>query len=385
MKKFRTVKVATVSMSHLTHDIYTAFLAPLLPFLIQKHGLSYFMVSLLIVVMRAPALANIVFGLMSDRKGFKYLIVITPAITAITMSFIPVLDHYMHIYILVFIAGTSSALYHVPAPVIIREMAGDKIGRGMSFFMFSGELARTLGPIIILGAITWLGINYSWLIFIPGVIIAVLLYFQVRNIKTAEPPNKISKFESFGVVMREMKPILPVMSGLIVSKAFLLLALTSFLPTFISSKGGELWLAGISLSVLELSGAAGAMISGTLSDKIGRRNVMLISSIAAPIFLVAFVFADGWVAFPMLIILGLLAFSATPVIMAWVLDSDTEYPATANSVFMTINFFSSSVVALLFGHLGDIIDLETTYLISAGISFIGVFFALKMPKEELNS
>ena len=40
-REFDLTKVLTVSAGHLTHDIFTAFLPPVLPLLIEKSSLSY--------------------------------------------------------------------------------------------------------------------------------------------------------------------------------------------------------------------------------------------------------------------------------------------------------------------------------------------------------
>lgn len=39
-QEFNLSKVLTVSAAHLTHDVFTAFLAPVLPLLINKFGLA---------------------------------------------------------------------------------------------------------------------------------------------------------------------------------------------------------------------------------------------------------------------------------------------------------------------------------------------------------
>lgn len=39
-KKFKKSEVFTISSAHMIHDIYSAFLAPLLPLLIEKLGIS---------------------------------------------------------------------------------------------------------------------------------------------------------------------------------------------------------------------------------------------------------------------------------------------------------------------------------------------------------
>jgi len=62
------------------------------------------------------------------------------------MSFLGHSNSITMLFILLFIAGASVSLFHVPSPVMIKTVSGDQIGTGMSFYMVGGVLARTLGP-----------------------------------------------------------------------------------------------------------------------------------------------------------------------------------------------------------------------------------------------
>ena len=86
MKKFQTGNVIIISIAHLLHDIYSSFLAPILPLLIEKLSLTYSMVGALTVVQRIPFLINPFLGLLADKMQMRYLIIVTPAITAIGAS-----------------------------------------------------------------------------------------------------------------------------------------------------------------------------------------------------------------------------------------------------------------------------------------------------------
>jgi FSR family fosmidomycin resistance protein-like MFS transporter len=59
------------------------------------------------------------------------------------------------------------------------------------------------------------------------------------------------------------------MAGFILFRAGMKSALTLYLPTYLIGKGESLGFAGISLSVLQLTGAAGTFGAGYISDKIG--------------------------------------------------------------------------------------------------------------------
>ncbi|ROL57574.1 MFS transporter [Bacteroidetes/Chlorobi group bacterium ChocPot_Mid] len=207
---------------------------------------------------------------------------------------------------------------------------------------------------------------------------------QIKDIPVRIKSNNNNKPPTLLEVIKLRKEIFIISGALVLSKSFMILALTSYLPIYMTNKGASLWLAGVALSVIELAGAAGTFLSGSLSDKIGRRNMLFITTLLAPVFMLIFVFSKGWLLFPILIILGLLVFAVSPVVMAYVFENEKEYPATANSIFMALNFGVGSIVALFIGFLGDSIDLDMTYISTALLSLIGLPFILKMPKKNYN-
>jgi FSR family fosmidomycin resistance protein-like MFS transporter len=162
-------------------------------------------------------------------------------------------------------------------------------------------------------------------------------------------------------------------------------ALTLYLPVYLRDKGESLWYAGISLALLQLAGAAGTYFSGTISDKIGRRTMLLIITMISPVLMWFFISTEGIFTFPLLIIIGLFLVAPTSVNLAIVNEMDTEHTAFVNSIYMTINFVTSSLMLLLVGISADHLDLDLTYQLSAGIAFIAIFFAARVPKRKVHS
>jgi len=65
---FETGKVATLAAVHFIHDTFTSFIAPLLPLLIEKLGLSLTLAGSLSVFSGLPSLFNPFLGVLADRK-----------------------------------------------------------------------------------------------------------------------------------------------------------------------------------------------------------------------------------------------------------------------------------------------------------------------------
>ncbi|MDP8203378.1 MAG: MFS transporter [Candidatus Tenebribacter mawsonii] len=380
--EFQFGNVLTVSLAHLSHDIYSAFLAPLLPLLISKLGISLSMAGLLDVTRKLPSLFNPFVGLIADRICVRYFIILTPAITGIAMSLLGAAPSYPILLILLFVAGISNTLFHVPSPVMIKHVSADQTGKGMSYYMLGGELARTLGPLLITAAISWWGLEGSWRVMPLGIIASIILYIKLKNISINKDFQRKKKKTGAGETFKKLIPFFVIIFGITIFRAAMKLALTLYLPTFLTQQGNTLWIAGISLAILQFSGAIGTFFAGPISDKFGRKNILLITSIVNPILMWIFISSNGSFMIPLLIVMGFFLFASGPVLLALVQDTDSEHPSFVNGIYMTISFGVSSLMVLLIGFLGDSFGLIITYKICAIISIASIPFILMLNKKN---
>ena len=373
----------TVSFAHLVHDIPTSFLAPILPVLIDKFSLSVFMAGLLDIFRRLPSLANPFLGLVADRISIRYIIIITPGLTAVLMSLIGVAPGYTFLAVLMLMSGVSSSLFHVTAPVMIKHVSGGRIGRGMSFYMLGGELARTLGPLVILGSISLWGMEGTYRLVPFGAAASVILFFMLKDLSIEREPEEKGDGGARKVFVR-LLPFFVSVTGIFFCRAAMKSALTIYLPTYLTSKGASLWLAGISLSVLQLSGAGGTFLAGIISDRIGRKKTLLIITAANPVLMWLFMTLDDRFAIPVLIVTGLFLFASGPVLLALVHDIDSNRMSFINGIYMTLNFMLSSLMILLVGLAADRFGLEPTFKASAFVAAGSVLFVIFL-KPQPNS
>ena len=380
MKKFRRGEVGTISFSHFAHDVYSSFLAPMLPLLINKLGISLTDAAFLDIARRIPSLFNPIFGLMAEKVNVKYIVILMPSITAICMSFLGLANSYMVALILLFVAGLSAALYHIPSPVMIKEASGDKVGKGMSFFMVGGETARTVGPLIITGAISLWGLEGTYRLVPFGLLASFLLFLKLRNFQVHSSFSKKREKGDTKKFLKLYTPFFSAIGGFMLFQSAMKSVLVLYLPVYLTQNGSSLWYAGISLSVLQFFAVLGTLFSGSYSDKIGRYNMLLISSIVSSVFMVLFVYFHEVALFPLLAVIGFFLFATGPVLMASVQDLNSGMPTFANSLYMSVNFGVSSIVVFVVGKLGDNIGLNATYKIAAAMSFVCIAFVFVLKK-----
>jgi len=376
-EQFQTGRVLTITAGHAVHDTYTAFLPPLLPVFIADLALSKTEAGLLTVFMQGPSLLQPFIGHLADRVNLRTFVILAPAVTAAVMSLLGVAPGYAMLALFLVVVGLSSASLHSVGPVITGNLSGRSLGRGMGLWMVGGELGRTLGPIVIVSAVRLLTLEGTPWLMIAGFLTSVILYVRLQD-APGRPPNA-GQGLPWRQALHGMGPLLVPLTGIIVARSFMVSALTTYLPVFLSEEGADLWFAGASLSVLEAAGVVGALLGGSISDRLGRRWVLLISLLTTPLLMFVFLAVKGWLQIPLLLMLGFTALSVTPVIMALMQESFPENRALANGVYMSLSFGLRSGVVVVLGALGDLFGLRLAFTASVIITLLGLPFILLLP------
>ncbi len=382
--RYHKWRVIDISLAHFTHDVYSSFLAPLLPLIIEKLGLNYFLAGSLTLYGRLPSLMNPFIGWLADKIIIRYFIIFTPAITAIAMSLIGLADSYFQLLVLLLIMGFSAAFFHVPAPVLIKNVSGDKRGMGMSFYALAGELARALGPLLIVSAVSWWGLEGSWRVMPLGLVASVILFFRLRKLKDFDikPPAKKTPLRKGELKL--LVSFFTIVVGYILGRGILRALLVTFLPTYYTNNGSSLWMGTIALVIVELAGAAGTLLGGNYSDKIGRKKTLVIIAIAMPVLMLLYNISSGAVAIFFLALSGLFMFGSAPVLLALVNDYKSDRPSFINSIYMTLSFVFGAGSSMLVGYLADIYGLDNLFLYSPLLALVAVPFAFLMPEFNDN-
>jgi FSR family fosmidomycin resistance protein-like MFS transporter len=295
------------------------------------------------------------------------------------MSLIMAAPSYSLLLILLFLSGISAALYHVPSPVLVAGYSGIRKGRGMSLFMSGGELARTLGPMVAVAALSWLGTDRFFLVMGLAIITSVLLWLTLET-----PPEKpgFKRSGSLKQAFAEIRHVLVPLSGILAARAGMHASMGIFLSVFIKQQTGSLWYGGAALALYEAFGVAGVLSAGTLSDWLGRRKVLFCALATAPVALLLFVHTSGILKIGMLVITGFSVLSTTPVMLAIVQDNAVKQPSAANGMFMMVSFAVRSFAVVVVGAVGDVAGMENMFVISALAGFLSLPFLIRLPDRK---
>jgi FSR family fosmidomycin resistance protein-like MFS transporter len=256
--------------------------------------------------------------------------------------------------------------------------AGDeRKGFALSLFMAGGGIGRSLGPLLVVWAVSLWGLNSTYRLMVFGWVMSIILFFQLRNLENLTVPR--GSLKSNLPVFRDF--FIP-LAVILVLRSFLTASLTTYLPVYVVTTGAPLWMAGAALSSLEIAGVSGALIAGPISDSFGRRKLirisMLISALSVPLFL-SF---NNWLIFPLLLLLGFFNLSTGTLFLTLVQDTFPSHRATGNGFYLLISFLSNGLMIILIGFIGDNLGLPTAFMIGAGMTLLAIPALQLLPRQS---
>jgi len=257
------------------------------------------------------------------------------------------------------------------------DPVADKLMVATALVLLFGHDTR---PLIVVTAVARLGLQGTPWLMAFGFLASLLVYLGLRGVPMHIP--KDGDRPASWQALRSMGPFLVPLAAILAVRALMIGALTTYLPVFLSEEGATLWRAGAALSVLQAAGVVGALLGGALSDRLGRRLILMLSLLLTPGFMFAFLAAKGWGQFLLLPALGLTSLSTAPAIMALVQESFPQSRSLANGVYMALNFLIHSGAVLVLGALGDRFGLRLAFTVSAGIPLLGLPFLLLLPQRR---
>jgi len=374
-----TEQIYVVAGGHLFHDLFTSFLPPILPTLIENLSLSLTSVGFITTIARIPSILNPFIGYFADKAGAKYFVILSPAITATLMSLLGLTSNVYTLVLVLFFAGVSSTMFHAASPGLVANASPNKKGFGLSLFMAGGGLGRTIGPLLVVWAAAHWGFPGIYRLAILGWAASIVLYFQFR------------KFDLKKSNQRSLRSAIPVFKEFFIPFSLVLLlrstltaSLNTYLPIYMVQSGAPLWMAGAALSTLEFAGVIGALFMGPLSDSFGRRKSINISMLISAVTLPFFLQVSGWLVLPFLVILGFFSLSTSTLFLALVQDHFQDHRSTGNGVYLLISLLTNALMLIVIGYIGDHAGLKTAYLISSAAALLSIPALRLIPSFESN-
>lgn len=387
-----------ITLGHALTHWYPATFYLLLPIIGKELGLSFSQIGLIMTCQYiAGAVANVPGGVLVDTVGRKGVLM---AVSLFWVGFPYLLMGFAHSYLMllgcVALVGFGNSLWHPTAIPTLARRFPERKGLVLSLHSMGGNVGDAIAPLVIgslLAVLSWrevIVLNVA-----PGIVIALLIFVFLGTLQL-----RGKKRDGSGEAQGHTQPLADYFRGLpelFKSRGLVLLstssafrsmtqnALLTFLPVFLAYELGysPFWV-GVCMFALQTAGFAAAPIAGHLSDRMGRRSIMMTSMAMTAVVLVFMALAGKSLAFVAFIaVLGFFLYAIRPVMQAWILETTPKnMGGTSIGVLFGAQALGSSVGPLLGGVVGDAYGLTATFHFLAATIILANLFIFFMPKAE---
>ena len=249
-----------MASAHLINDSYAYMLPALLPLLLGKLGIGLGLAGLLVTLYQASSsFTQPVFGHMSDRGGrTRWMAWTGVALSGCAAALLGLAPSLAAVAIALLAGGLGTALYHpVSAALVAGSVPQRSRGRWMSVYISAGNFGLPIGPFLIGLIIATIGLAGSWLLAVPAIAIAVLVWRFGPHL----PPRTTAPVP-LRAVLRANRRMLVGLISVSATRAWATALMSSFLPVYAVSRGASVIDASRLLTLYLLSGAVGGLAGG---------------------------------------------------------------------------------------------------------------------------
>ena len=322
--------------------------------------------------------AGMVSDHISDRGKFLLVTFVWVAVGYFIASFAP---NYWSLALLLAIAGIGDAVWHPVATGVLVQQYPESRAKALGVHAMGGSIAEVAGPL----AVGFLLLHVDWrtalqICVIPTVIMAIV-FIPIAAQVPKRDKIRITRgdFVSIWQTWRNRAGLRVIF--LISSYNMALMALLSMVP-FHLKRTYELDISTTALlfSGMLLVGAALQPMIGGVSDRLGRRPVVILGNVIASIAASAMFFAPGLVT---LVAAQAVAIGTLVAIRSALLAASVEHAGKKEATTLGLAFALMDGIgalgALLAGLVGTI-QLEYAFLLASGLSLLATVLALGMPR-----
>ena len=401
------------------------FLSPILPKFVSVLGVEPAqigtMVGLVITVYGiARATMDLPAGRLAQRWGRRPLLILGPALVTISALGCGLATEYWQLVIFRLLQGLGSAIFSVAAVIVIGEISTpSNRGQYMSFYWGSLLIGSSLGPTLGGFVGQYLGYRAPFFCFSGLALVATLWnYLRVPETKKRRlPPEPLAPCHSERSEepsnaqdrLREESEALGNLSTqnsarnyppLYKSLNFMLICAVS-LFTLITLSGNQITLVpllgyerlglregqvGLTLTLVAAMQFAFVFLAGRLSDKLGRKTIIVPGGIITTLGLVLFTQSSSYCFFLLsAVVLGIGRGFGGAVPTAYVADiaSPQNYEHTM-ALYRTISDIGFVVGPILLGWLKDTSGLDFPFFLGAGLLLAAIICFAALARETVS-
>ncbi len=361
--------------THAVQDGLTAATFVLLPIIAQAFGFSYAQVGLFKGLKSfAQGGLELTSGLLSERIGEGRVLVFGLVLAGLGYALLSLATGPGLVLAALLITGMGGGFHHAPASALVNAayIAGGRRG-ALGLYNSAGDvgkLAFAAGFSLAIGAgAAWQGITFFY--GACALAAAGAIGFSLRRLRLPEvaqtrtDPGRgwgILNPRAFATLLVVVSLVNVVQAGVLVFVAFLMIA-----------KGLSLYLATLAAVMVLAGGILGKAGCGYLAERIGVRSAFTAVQVLTALGLVCVALAPGWLAFALLLPLGVVSQGSTSITYGLVPEMIAAgRVARGYALMYSATSFASALGPFAFGLLADRYGIGASVTAMAGVAALAV-------------
>lgn len=379
-----------IGVCHLINDTMQAVIPAMYPLLERDLGLTFTQLGLISFVLNMFAsLLQPAVGFMTDKKPMPYALPIGMMSSFIGLSLLILSTHYWMILVSVIFLGFGSAVFHPEGSRVSFMAAGNKRGLAQSIYQVGGNAGQALAPLISAFLILPFGMKGASAVLVLTSIGIFMLTKISGWYKRQLEEEKLSKVKK--VLVSSLPPLTKKQVGLalglllviIFARSFYVTNITSFYIFYLEDEYGLTITTGqIFVFIFMALGVVGTYFGGSLSDRIGRKNVILLSVVVPIPLCLVLPYVPLWLIVPLLVVIGgliMISFSVTVVYAQELVPSKI---GTMAGLTVGVAFGMGAIGAIVIGMLMDSIGIKETMIVVSVLPLL-LLVAFLLPKDKV--
>jgi FSR family fosmidomycin resistance protein-like MFS transporter len=372
-------RVALLSLGHLTNDLYGNLITAITPYLVLRGAISTTAAGLvLLIYLIGSSLLQPIIGATSDRTGRRYFAVFGPLWIGIAAGFTGWVGNAFVLLLLAALGGVGTAAFHPQAASMINRLSVRSRGWVMSIFSVGGNIGFAFGPLLAAGVAT-IGLRWSPVVILPGIGVTILL----SRFAPAVAPRRVDTSAlRISAIPRQVWSRLSAIVGVIALRSSVQYGLILFLPLYYHAHGSSAQLGSTFAFLVSLAGAAGGLVGGTLSDRYGRRPVVVSSLLVATPLLYGGLLIGSPAAWVLLPLSGAILLSSNSVTVVQGQELLPANTGMASGLTMGLGFGLSGLVGFMLAALAERVGVGTAILLVPALAPLAAVLAALAPHRS---
>lgn len=371
---------------HLVTDLSQGALPVLLPFLKDNFNLTYAQIGFIVLTQNlTSSVIQPLFGYFSDKISVSWLLPVSILLSGIGMAAMGLAPSYFWLLVSVIFGGLGIAGFHPQASKCAHFVSTSTTrGRNMGMFSVGGNAGFAVGSIFMSFLLGLPGVTGNTVyFFVPAALMALLILFNLKLV-TPEMPQPVQQKQNTKISSRPPLPIalLTLLLLFIFVRSSIHTGLMTYIPLYyVNYLSGSPMYGSYLLSAFLLSGVVGTFMGGLLSDKFGRKPVIIFSMLFSLPLICLLQYTTGFATLVLLSLIGMTLISSFATTMVFAQEMMPGYEGMASGLTVGFSVGMGGLGATILGYIADHFGVPSVFTALSIAPLIGLIIVLFFPSK----